>query len=84
MQDKLHEPYRAHLVPGFERVREAALRSGAYAVCLSGSGPTIAAFADHYENDIAAVMCQAFLEAGVQAKTLILQPAAEGARVIRE
>jgi len=82
MLDKLHEPYRAHLVPGFERVREAALRSGAYGVCLSGSGPTVAAFADHYEKDIAAVMCQTFLEAGVQARTLILEPTAEGARVV--
>ena len=82
MLDKLHEPYRAHLVPGFEHVREAALRSGAYAVCLSGSGPTVAAFADHYESDIAAVMCPAFLEAGVQAKSLILEPVAEGARVV--
>lgn len=82
MSDKLHEPYRAHLVPGFERVREAALRCGAYSVCLSGSGPTVAAFADHYEADIAAVMCQAFLEAGVQAKALTLEPVAEGARVV--
>jgi len=82
MQDRLHEPYRAHLVPGFERVREAALCSGAYAVCLSGSGPTMAAFADHYESDIAAVMCQTFLEAGVQAKALILQPTAAGAHVV--
>ena len=82
MQDRLHEPYRAHLVPGFERVREAALRSGAYATCLSGSGPTVAAFADHYENDIAAVMLQAFLEAGVQAKALVLEPSEQGAVIV--
>ncbi|MEN6549126.1 MAG: homoserine kinase [Armatimonadia bacterium] len=82
MRDRLHQPYRAHLVPGFEQVQEAALRSGAYSACLSGSGPTIAAFADHYENDIAAVMCQAFLEAGVQARSLVLRPDEDGARVI--
>lgn len=82
MQDVLHEPYRAHLVPGFEAVCQQALRSGAYATCLSGSGPTVAAFADHYESDIAAVMCQAFLEAGVQSKCLILEPSEEGAQVI--
>jgi homoserine kinase len=84
MQDRLHEPYRAHLVPGFERVREAALRSGAYATCLSGSGPTVAAFADHYENDIAAVMLQAFREAGVEAKSLVLEPSEEGAQLVFE
>lgn len=82
MRDRLHQPYRAHLVPGFEQVQEAALRSGAYSACLSGSGPTVAAFADHYENDIAAVMRQAFLEAGVQAHTLVLAPDTEGAKVV--
>jgi len=82
MRDKLHEPYRAHLVPGFDVVREAALRSGAYATCLSGSGPTVAAFADHDEGHIAAAMVQAFLEAGVQARALVLEPSEQGASVV--
>lgn len=84
MRDRLHEPYRSQLVPGFRRVCEAALRTGAYAACLSGSGPTVAAFADHYQDDIAAVMCQTFLEAGVQARTLILDPSEDGAQIICE
>ena len=45
MQDRLHQPYRSHLVPGLEDVIEAALEKGAYGACLSGSGPTVLAFA---------------------------------------
>ena len=45
MQDRLHQPYRAHLIPGLEDVIEAALAHGAYGACLSGSGPTVLAFA---------------------------------------
>ncbi len=83
MEDKLHEPYRAHLVPGFPCVKKAALAAGAYGVCLSGSGPTIAAFVGQNEEEIAASMCAAFLEAGVQARTLILKPEKKGATVLQ-
>lgn len=82
MRDKLHQPYRAHLVPGFDQVIQAACAAGAYAACLSGSGPTMAAFADQNEEAIAAAMCQAFLEAGVQARTLIVPVDAAGATVL--
>ena len=45
MQDRLHQPYRSHLIPGLADVIEAALANGAYGACLSGSGPTVLAFA---------------------------------------
>jgi len=43
LADRLHEPYRAPLVPGWEELRRAALEAGALAVFLSGAGPTIMA-----------------------------------------
>jgi len=39
--DRLHQPYRATLVPGFEGARQAALDAGAVAAGLSGSGPAM-------------------------------------------
>lgn len=39
--DVLHQPYRAALVPGFDAVSERARQAGAYAVFLSGAGPTV-------------------------------------------
>lgn len=80
--DRLHQPYRAHLVPGFEQVCEAALAAGAYGAALSGSGPTVAAFAGESEEQIATAMLQAFQAAGVQARSLILPVDSEGAKVL--
>lgn len=41
--DRLHEPYRAKLIPGFYDIKEAAMENGALGVYLSGAGPTIMA-----------------------------------------
>lgn len=46
VRDALVEPLRAPLVPGFETVRRAAIEAGACGCSLSGSGPSIFAFAD--------------------------------------
>lgn len=43
MEDRLHEPWRASLIPGFVEMREGARKAGALAVWLSGAGPTILA-----------------------------------------
>lgn len=39
--DVLHQPYRASLVPGFQEAAARAQELGAYAVFLSGAGPTV-------------------------------------------
>lgn len=44
--DRLHEPYRARLIPDYEPLREAALSAGACAYMISGSGSTMLAVAD--------------------------------------
>lgn len=82
MRDKLHQPYRAHLVPGFQDTLDAAVDAGAYGACLSGSGPTIAAFCTENQERVAAAMVSALLDAGVQARSLILQTDADGAKVL--
>jgi homoserine kinase len=45
MQDVLVEPVRAMLIPDFYRLRELALAAGAIAFGISGSGPSVFAFA---------------------------------------
>jgi len=40
MQDKLHQPYRKHMVADYEVIEGFARTSGA-AFCLSGAGPTL-------------------------------------------
>jgi len=42
-RDRLHQPYRAPLLPGLEEVCEAARKAGALAAFLSGAGSTVLA-----------------------------------------
>src|SRR5689334_9855867 len=50
MNDRIHQPYRASLIPGFEEI--LALRTpGMYGVALSGAGPTIFALAEPSKAD---------------------------------
>ena len=82
MQDRLHQPYRSHLVPGLEDVIEAALANGAYGACLSGSGPAILAFAPEVRAPrIAPAMQGAFEARGVASRSWALDVDLSGARV---
>jgi homoserine kinase len=82
MQDRLHQPYRSHLVPGFEDVVEAALAKGAYGACLSGSGPSVLAFSPELgTRRIATAMQLAFERRGVEARSWALNVDLGGAQV---
>ncbi|MGI6201065.1 MAG: homoserine kinase [Christensenellales bacterium] len=43
MEDRLHQPYRKALIPGYDALLEAARQAGAYGAALSGSGSTLLA-----------------------------------------
>lgn len=45
LEDKLHQPYRAHLIPGLSDVFAAAKEAGAYNAIISGAGSTVMAYA---------------------------------------
>jgi homoserine kinase len=82
MQDRLHQPYRAHLIPGLEGVIDAALANGAHGACLSGSGPTVLAFApEQRAREIASAMQAAFEAQDVKAESWTLEVDLAGARV---
>jgi len=83
MQDRLHQPYRSHLVPGLEDVIEVALETGAHGACLSGSGPTVLAFAPETgAREIASAMRATFEARGVRAEAWPLDVDLAGARVV--
>lgn len=44
--DRIHEPYRAPLIPDYERLQEASLQAGAITFLISGSGATMLAICD--------------------------------------
>ena len=65
IDDRLIEPLRATLIPGFSSVKAAALSAGALGCSIAGSGPSVFAFASDDETavKIGAAMQSAFKSA---------------------
>lgn len=66
MRDRLHQPYRMDLVPGFKRVLQnlkPEVYPGLLGVCLSGAGPSMVALATCNFERIAQAICAILREA---------------------
>ena len=44
LTDRLHQPYRKHLLIGYDQVIKEANKLGAYGTCISGAGPSMLSF----------------------------------------
>lgn len=84
MQDKLHQPYREHLIPGLRDAFYGARNNGAYNAIISGAGSTIMAYADPGKDldAIGAAMQRALKAKGVESKYFIYDMDTEGAKLI--
>lgn len=84
LYDRIAEPYRAALTPGFLAVKQAALHVGALGCSLSGSGPSIFALcrgrdqAERTAGHMAAVMAA---ETGLASDVVVSSLRAPGARL---
>lgn len=83
MNDVVVEPARRHMIPGFDRIRDMALEAGAGAVCISGAGPSVIAFADGTGtmDGIESAMRRGFDDAEVPCTTVRCRPATGAHRV---
>ena len=86
VDDRIAEPARAPLLPGFVAAKRAALEAGALGCSISGSGPTAFAFAGDQADalEIAGAMKAAYEAEGIACTTRISEVSAEGARVVEE
>ncbi len=85
MEDKLHQPYRKKLIPGMDDVFNSAKKSGAYGVCISGSGTTILAVSGQRSAvSIGKAMVIAFEKHNVKSKYIICDFDNTGIKVARE
>lgn len=84
LQDFIIEPVRKGLIPGFSDVKQAAIKAGAIACSISGSGPTLFALTlDHDKAPgIAEAMKEAFGRVDLQSTTHISKINREGTQVI--
>lgn len=79
--DKVAEPVRRHLIPGFDEVRRAALDAGAFGCSISGAGPAVFAVGlQETGAAIAAAMQAAFLRHGLESRPYVCAPDNRGAR----
>ena len=81
LEDKLHQPHRAHLMPGMKQVFAAAKAAGALGAVVSGAGPTMLAICESQCNgaEVGQAMQQAFLECGKKAWFKVLSIDCAGA-----
>jgi len=79
--DRVVEPARRHLIPGFEEVRRAALDAGAHGCSISGAGPSVFAVATAETGAaVAAAMQAAFARHGLESRPFVCAPDNRGAR----
>ncbi len=82
INDKIVEPARSLLIPGFYDVKKSALDAGAYGCSISGAGPSIFAVIDDKEKaeNIGNVMKKAFSKNGLNSQIYISKVSSEGAK----
>jgi len=82
--DPLVTPFRAKLIPGFEKMMQSISKVGAIGGGISGSGPSVFALGSYEESvrKAALTIQRCFLEENVQSDQLISKVSAKGARLI--
>jgi homoserine kinase len=85
MGDRIHQPYRQALIPGYETVARAATDAGAYGLVISGAGPTLLALAPaDVAPQVRDALATAWQQEGQLAKAQMLALETEGAKVSRQ
>lgn len=87
LRDHVVEPQRARLIPAFAEVKAAAAEAGALGASISGSGPTVFAWATSPETAerVRHSMLRAFREhAGTEADAWVSPVSDHGARILNK
>lgn len=84
LKDCIIEPRRAKLIPGFAEVKNAALNNGALGASLSGSGPSIFAFAKNKQDaeKISLAMQNAFKQNNLESDRYLSPISTIGAKIL--
>ncbi|AJM91520.1 MULTISPECIES: homoserine kinase [Nitrosopumilus] len=76
IKDVIVEPARKHMIPGFSKVKQNALKAGALGVTISGAGPSVIAFSKSSADlkKISSAMSRGFAAANTKCQTVICKP----------
>jgi homoserine kinase len=80
--DKLHQPYRAPLIPGMLEVFAAGRKAGALGVAMSGAGPSLMAYTVERPEAVGQAMVAAFAAQQITSRYLCLDVDYAGAKVV--
>jgi homoserine kinase len=86
IDDRIAEPARAPLLPGFLEAKAAALKAGALGSSISGSGPTVFALTRGRDagERVALAMSLSYAARGQNAEVRVAQIDRAGARVVED
>ena len=86
LEDKIVEPERAQLIPGYAAAKSAALAAGAAGCSISGSGPSIFALSESeaQATSVGDVMMAAFTSLGIASQAFTSQINSTGATVVHK
>jgi homoserine kinase len=89
LRDAIVEPARKKMIPGFDQVKENAMKAGAIAFVISGAGPSVIAFSNYYKKGgvtapkkIGAAMKKGFKSAKVDCDIVICKPS-NGPKIVK-
>jgi len=76
IKDVIVEPARQHMIPGFAKVKQNALKAGALGVTISGAGPSVIAFSKSSADlkKISLAMSRGFASTNTKCQTIICKP----------
>jgi len=84
LHDYIVEPLRATLIPGFDAVKQSALKAGALGCGISGSGPSIFALCKGVEsaNTVAKAMQNIYKDIGIAFNIYVSKINTQGVKII--
>jgi homoserine kinase len=82
LTDRIHQPYRQQLIPGYTDVEQAVIAAGGYGMVISGAGPTLLALSTvECSEAVATAMTQAWEQHNIQVEARSLKVDMQGAVV---
>ncbi|MCM3134504.1 homoserine kinase [Paenibacillus polysaccharolyticus] len=85
MSDRIHQPYRASLVPGMTEILEHATEHGALGAALSGAGPTVLTLVERHDTrkvELEQYLMGIMEQEGITATALWLDPDLDGVLIL--
>ena len=85
LKDVLVEPYRKHLIPNFDEIKNSALENGALGSGISGAGPSVFALCKgkNSANKVANAMKESYLKTRIQFDIHVSPINDQGTKIIK-